>query len=1336
MIKIRYKLKISKNIYKNQRYKIKIAGPILINILLLLLLFIPHTSVYAYIDAEGENLPPLASLEISKRRVIDINIANDGTTGYSTAALNSKLNERLKTRFAAEGIDYKVNVIDAYDKNINSVKSNLETVNFDTGKLYYPRNKIGPFGADYSRISGGIKGTVAYTVEPGKLTVSSYILDNEAWNDNINCANDRYLCVKFYSDYEKQNLISEKKITWSKIGRAKNNPDDSDNSAGNNLELLFSDDAKCFDILVSGYFTISSNYGGYFSYSLMQDGKNQLQWLQNLSVYSENIKRKAFICENASVLTWRQNAEKYYVDFSNRKYSENKYGEGKAASLLYLFDKNISLIKIGNNSTKEDARILLRDNDNKGLFINNEELYSAVNELAEYIISSGRQANAEKLEDGSYIVVSENEMPLAFEAGGIDNKGSQIAEQSALRTKEYIEVDNGGSYIIKENNSKIDYVNVYFYDFNLEASVPIKVATNNRFEIPLNICFIKLTCVGADTARASKMTIVENCLENGDILDYNPKVSDNENDSADIIFKFSHDNRNIAGNAITNQTEKMIFSGIELSAPAESFSKPGTYVISMLAKDMPKQTADTENLLINGNAEAADISGGLEGWAVWAENPGTTSLARRTIQPYILSGKGSFEISSQIQSQNETTGDFQSDSACFYIDIAASPNTSYKLSGLLYTLKCSGNFVIYEIDNNYNIIKSHSSDKITDSENIYKAENGVELVSADKITSYIDNTEYDGLKPSSVFFTTGYGTTKLRVHIVKYHTVLGIEPEFQNITDNGTGNTSSDEAVYSSPIANKAYLFADNITLVRMLPDTLFDKYRKTSIPAAKIIYAHRLPRAEFTYKIENAAGVFKIKKLADEQLSYDPDHTDKFNKGIINNMWRWAEISADGDTEWHNGKVPEERTFLAGTRVLIWYMVQDSDGINGEGGWSKPKVVSTDGCLSIPEAVFLAAPNPLPMQKELKISDQSYSPNYEAEIKSNWIIKKTSSGLTQVLTFDRTDTADGSYYKKFTGLGFGQFIITLSVTDSYGKVSKPCSKTINVIDNINPAVTVSQAKGAFGGEEGAVVLVTGFDSALNKAYNRGLKAITYIWSKNALEPQSSDFVQAISIQREGVYEESFTASQAKEGIWYLYVVAEDYAGNRNNENYDRFGPYTVEKIKAGGFFITMMLDAGWRAYYFDLNNGIDDNHDGINDRYIRRSNTDIGTIKMPINYYSLVGYERTYIKAGYKIKGKIEISGNPDYAGFNINYIKKGKKYTDTVLLSKAEGDTYTFEWIIPLETDSKTFVSFDLITKKYDKTYGNEKWLDTWDIRNESRLIFYVKGKAADDLIYVQSQ
>jgi hypothetical protein len=947
-----------------------------------------------------------------------------------------------------------------------------------------------------------------------------------------------------------------------------------------------------------------------------------------------------------------------------------------------LKSSNASFAGISDSNNTARINDIITANNSKGTYINNFDMDSAIGGLAEYIIST---ANAEnyQLQTGSYVVVSENEKPIEFEAGGLDNTtGVHAVNPAAIRSREYLPAESNGSYTINENNSGIEVLKLYCYDSDLRLiAAPIWIPVNNRFTLPQNTYYIKVLCEETDTGKANRLALTDNNAIGGESVNYKPNVTDNENDTSDIIFKFDHDNRNVAGAAITNPSDKLSLSGAELSTPIERFTKPGTYNISMYAKDIPKQTADTSNLLPNGDAETVDPSGKLSDWSTWAETQSITTFTRRTTAPSKILGNGSFEISTAHGINN---------SACYYKDLTVLPNTSYKLNGLLAAKNCSAYFVIYELDNNNKILNTSSSNLVTN-----------------KLTA----------QSRSILFKTGYSTTRLRVYIVK-------------------GETESAEAADSLRDEERDYVFADNITLVKMLADSRFNEYRKTSKPVTAEIYAHRLPRAEFTYQIENTQGLFRIKDLEDNQLSYDPDHTDKSNKGIVNSQWRWAEITADGTTTWHDGKVPEAMSFAAGTQVLMWYRVQDTDGPDGIGAWSRPKVAGTDGSLKDPAALFTAAPNPLPMHKELTITDQSYTPNFGGTITSRiWTIKKAGETTAKILSFDRTDISNNKYYKKFTSLGFGKFTITLTVMDSYGRVSKPYSQTIDVIDTINPTVSASQATGTFDAGV-ADISINCADHMQGNLNNRGLKTIEYVWSRNGTEPKSTDSVQRINISTEGVYIKDFTTKQEEDGTWYLYVKDTDYAGNTNNgDSYTRFGPYTVQTVKAGNFYITMMLDINWRSYYFDVDNGIDDNHDGKADRYPRRLNTDISTLKLPINYYNLVGYERTCIKAGYKVKGRIDIIGAPDWAGFNINYIIKGRTCTDTVALTKTAGDTYSFEWIIPSETDSKSFIGFDLVLRKGAETYGNEKWTDTWDSRNTARKVFYVDGRATDDFIYVQS-
>ncbi|MDF2989297.1 MAG: hypothetical protein K0R50_4807, partial [Eubacterium sp.] len=306
-----------------------------------------------------------------------------------------------------------------------------------------------------------------------------------------------------------------------------------------------------------------------------------------------------------------------------------------------------------------------------------------------------------------------------------------------------------------------------------------------------------------------------------------------------------------------------------------------------------------------------------------------------------------------------------------------------------------------------------------------------------------------------------------------------------------------------------------------------------------------------------------------------------------------------------------------------------------------------------------------------------------------------------------------------------GKYDIQLKVRDIEGAWSKPYQDIIDT-SNLPPAIDADPA--AYTGSGPLNITITASDSGENDLVlaSSPINPKTRYALTNSSVPPGTGWMNLTS----KVYTIPAITS---DGSYYLHMEAYDTAGQKF---YRVRGPYTIETIKAGQFYVTMMLDPAWRAYYFDISRGIDDNHDGKFDRYPRKSNTDIGTLKMPINYFSLVGHTQTYIKAGYKVKGKIDIHGNPDTAEFKIHYQTGGITYYDTVPLAKETGDTYVFEWVIPLETDDKSFISFDLSMRKGANSYGNEKWNDVWNAGNTSKWVFYVRGKATDDLIFVQSQ
>ncbi|EPR11944.1 Athe_2463 domain-containing protein [Ruminiclostridium papyrosolvens] len=526
------------------------------------------------------------------------------------------------------------------------------------------------------------------------------------------------------------------------------------------------------------------------------------------------------------------------------------------------------------------------------------------------------------------------------------------------------------------------------------------------------------------------------------------------------------------------------------------------------------------------------------------------------------------------------------------------------------------------------------------------------------------------------------------------------------------------------------------------------DNYSYYSGATEVDIYVHRKPVAKAVLDWD-FDGVTNTYKTTWKDLSYDLDHNitrAKTDKGISDRRIMWKKEGG----EW-NYTIPDN---LSPGTYRIRYYVKDI-----ENTWSDVFTMDINGTTytDVPEASFTLSDTP-PMQFEAKLralktvfrnptSPVTLPASEDLEVFDLWTRYPSNPYLTMAL-YNLSGTQVSGIknigYSTDTGVKSGNDIswnsIPYNIPDTlidgnyFFKITANAeqSKTIAFPVTVKTPINL---KGYINGKEAAAQINTG-DTNVFKFTTSQYVSKTQLLFEGHTYTSDSGNIKLISDSgsvktwefrldiTDGAYPDGkFGSAEFK--AWLPSGMSETI-----NVDYKFVG------IKGYGFAVTMMLDLGWRSYYFDTSKGIDDNRDGKIDRYPRRNNTDIPAIKMPINYFSLVGHSRTYIKAGYKVKGRIDIQGEPDYAAFRIHYIIKGETHTDTVKLTRTSGNTYTFEWVIPLETDDKTFVSFDLVTKKGASTYGSEKWIDTWDSRNTSRLVFYVRGKATDDLIYVQSQ
>lgn len=575
---------------------------------------------------------------------------------------------------------------------------------------------------------------------------------------------------------------------------------------------------------------------------------------------------------------------------------------------------------------------------------------------------------------------------------------------------------------------------------------------------------------------------------------------------------------------------------------------------------------------------------------------------------------------------------------------------------------------------------------------------------------------------------------------------------FDNPTgqETGTLTTPSSTTGWSATVKN-SFANVGKYRVFRRVKDkpggAYGDVYSYYSGATEVDIYVHRKPvaQAALDWDFDPGTGTYRTTWV---DQSYDLDHSVTrvgTDKGIKERKIMWRKELG----EW-NYTIPDRLS--PGTYTLRYY-ARDL-----ENAWSDVFTINLDGNIhtNVPEVTFTLADTP-PMQFEGKL--RALNPQFRIpdipvtipagenlELYDLWTRYPTNpilytalynSSGGQATPVKTTSYSTGTGTKNQNDISWNpiRYNAPVSLWDGtyYLKISASAqnSRTLTFPVTIKTPINL---KATINGKTSDAQINTG--------------------DYNTFTFKTSTYVTSVELKFEGT---TYTSSSGKISLlfndgttktWQYSANIPDGAltdGRTGNAEFKAILPsgmnevtyvnYNVVGIKATNFLITMIQDIGWRPYYFDTANGIDDNHDGEIDRYPRRSNTNIGTLKLPVNYYSLISYEKTFVKAGYLVKGQIDIIGSPDTAGFRIYYRMNKSGRTDYVNLLKSSGNTYLFEWVIPVETDSNSFVTFDLVTKKGTNTYGNEKWLDSWDSRNLDRKVFYVKGNAYEDLLFVQS-
>ena len=616
-----------------------------------------------------------------------------------------------------------------------------------------------------------------------------------------------------------------------------------------------------------------------------------------------------------------------------------------------------------------------------------------------------------------------------------------------------------------------------------------------------------------------------------------------------------------------------------------------------------------------------------------------------------------------------------------------------------------------------------------------------------------------------------------------YDNPTGIEPATQPIYSDTIGWTTAIKNLFNNVGKYSIY------RRVKDLPDgPLGYQYAQYSASTRVDVYVHRKPIALATldWDFDLVSNTYKTTWV---DKSYDLDHQySDPNKGIVERKIMWKKDSG----EWYY-TIPDN---LSPGTYNLYYYVKDIEGV-----WSEPWTLNFILAASPPmqfeaklrseDMKFRNPPNPvtLPASENLQPYDlwTRYPTNPTLtmaiyDVSSNLLtpIKTINYSIQTALKIDNDINWYPASYTVPATLKDGNYIFKISATGSATSPTVP-QQTTTQSKTVQFPVTVLtpiNLKANINGSSADALITAGQKAVFNITTSKYVN-ITQIQFEGETYTSSSGQIKQLSegssLSGEGGQSQSDSKTWAlevdipttlytndKTGIAYFKALLP--SGKEENTSVN----YTIKTIVADNFNITSILDIGWRDFYFDTSKKVDTNGDGIAKEYRKRIGTNIGTSYMPVNYYSLISYPKSFVKAGYKIKGSIDILGNPDSASFRINYYLGGKKCSELVTLnpqvqvlnggggtasgagthaSLAEGkdayladgthaSTYTFEWIIPLATDKKSFVSFDLIMTKDGITYGNERWLDNWYYRNTMRNVLYIDGSALDDLSFVQEQ
>lgn len=496
--------------------------------------------------------------------------------------------------------------------------------------------------------------------------------------------------------------------------------------------------------------------------------------------------------------------------------------------------------------------------------------------------------------------------------------------------------------------------------------------------------------------------------------------------------------------------------------------------------------------------------------------------------------------------------------------------------------------------------------------------------------------------------------------------------------------------------------------------DLNFTNYSYYSGTPEIIVYSHRKPIASAALSWDfNASDNLYRTTWVDQ--SYDLDH--QFNRGYKGIVERKIMYRRKGG-EWIY-KIPDKLEYGS---YELQYFVKDP-----EGAWSDPFTMNftlnpappmqfnaslrtLDGKFSlssIPASEFLEAynlwtrfPYSVYLQLGLYSGTSLAAPVKTINYTSATGVKKGNDIDWNNVTYQIPDTlSDGNYIFRATAYGeYGQ--------NAYKDFNVTVSTPINLKGYINNATLNAEI------QADSINTFTFATSKYVSNVKLGFKGKTYESKSGMISLKSNNGSTKTWEIKLNVPVDTATDNKTGSAVF----TASTPSGKNETVNVN----YKIITIRVYDFTITSIQDVNWRGFYFDLLNPI--NGDGERYGYPRKQNTEIKTDKMPVNSLSLIPYEIDCVKAGCRIKGYIRIKGSPNSVDLKARYISNSVTKLSNVPLSYFSGDKYTFNWIIPQDTDTDSYIGFDIEIRKGSSVYGNEIWVDTWAQGNPSKKVLYI--------------